>query len=220
EFGTETETLKERLLAAGGAGPLLAGRLEQGTVPRDQFEAEFASLVERVVDATPIAGDGTLALADYIPPATRSGPVKVSIVADKARYRLGDKPVFTVSTNRDCHLTLVNVDGRGVGTVIFPNRFDRDNSIRANRAFPFPAANAAFDFAFTEAGTETVIAICDTSGNALIGVKHDFDASAFTDLGAAAYRKIDVVKREKPAASSTGQALPAIGRSAVKLTVN
>jgi hypothetical protein len=220
EFGTEVETLKERLLAAGGAGPLMAGRLEQGNVPRDQFEAEFASLVERVVDATPIAADSSIGVADYAPPATGDGPVRVSLVADKVRYRLGDKPVFTVSANRDCHLTLVNVDGRGVGTVIFPNRFDRDNSIRANREFTLPAADAAFDFAFTEAGKETVIAICDTGGNALTGVKHDFDTSAFTDLGTAAYRKIDVVERVKPKSGGAGETPASVGRSAVKLTVN
>lgn len=65
-----------------------------------------------------------------------------------------------------------------------------------------------------------MIAVCDTGGNALTGVKHDFDASAFTDLGTAAYRKIDVVERVKPKSGGTGQTSAAVGRSAVKLTVN
>ncbi len=222
EFGADKDMFKETLLAAGGAGPLLANRLEQGNVPRDQFEAEFAKLVERVIDATAIIAGKRVEIATYTAPQPGSGPVHVSIVADKAKYGLGDRPVFTVTTNRDCRLTLINVDSHGVGTVIFPNRFDQNNAISGNREFHYPAADAAFDFAFSESGKETVIAICDTKGGALDEVRHDFAASAFTDLGTTAYRKIDVVKREKPPktnANAKPTASP-VGRGAVKLNVN
>jgi hypothetical protein len=221
EFGAELESLKAALLSAGGAGPLIANRLEQGNVPRDQFEAEFARLVERVIDATALAPGKHVAITTHVAPKPGTGPVHVSIVADKAHYRLGDKPVFSVQTNHDCRLTLVNVDSHGVGTVIFPNRFDQNNAIRGNREFQYPAADAAFDFAFSESGKETVIAICDTKGGSLDEVKHDFAASAFTDLGKTAYRKIDVVKRKdtpKTAADVKPTASP-VGRSAIKLTV-
>ena len=223
EFGTGVENFKETLLAAGGVGPLLATRLEQGNVPRDQFEAEFSALVERVVDATAIVTDSKLGFAVYTSQTSGLGPVKVNLVANKTRYRLGDRPVFTVRANRNCHLTLINVDSHGVGTAIFPNRFDQDNAILANHDFRFPAADAAFDFAFSTPGKETVIAICDTQGDALVQVTHDFARSAFTDLGSAVYRKIDVVKRKDLGGQTPPAARPSaspVGRSAVKLVIN
>ncbi len=221
EFGADRDSLRDALMTAGGSGPLLAARLDQGTIPRDQFEAEYPRLVERLIDATPISPGAPAVLAAHTGAQDGHGPVRVSIVANKSKFRLGDKPVFTVRTDRDCRLTLINVDSKGIGTVIFPNRFDQNNAIIGNRDFQYPAADAAFDFAFSAAGTETVIAICDTKGNALEKVVHDFKANEFTDLGRTAYRKIDVVKREKVPKTPTAKkpiAAP-VGRSAVKLEV-
>ena len=219
EFGVGKEGFRDALLAAGGSGPVIAARLDQGTVPRDQFEAEFPRLVERLIDATPLLPGNHAEIATYTGALAGQGPVRVSIVANKSRFSLGDKPVFTVRTDRDCRLTLINVDSSGVGTVIYPNRFDQNNAISGNRDFQYPAADAAFDFAFSETGTETVIAICDTKGDALEKVIHDFNTRAFTDLGKSVFRKIDVVKRKDVPTTDKKPTASPVGRSAVKLEV-
>jgi hypothetical protein len=227
EFGTEMEETKVSLIAAGGTGRSLVLRLEQATVPRDQFEAEFAGLIEYVIDARSLAGANVLGVqtAHKLQEAPDGGapagsPLNLTLFADRTAYRVSDKPVFTIRADRDCYLTLVDIDGVGQGTVIFPNRFAADNRILGGRDFVFPDAAATFDFRFSASGTETVIAICDVSGKSLTGVRHDFAASAFTGLGRSrgAFRKIDAVQRpaagqgSKPSASG-------VGRTAVKLRV-
>jgi hypothetical protein len=134
---------------------------------------------------------------------------------------INDKPVFTVRSDRDCHLTLVNIDRTGAGTVIFPNKFQQNNIIIGNTDFVFPAADAAFDFKFTEVGKESVIAICDTSGNA-IAIEHAYADNAFTPLGEAktALRKIEVTERTKAAADiNVPPPTSGVGRAAVVLQV-
>ena len=47
----------------------------------------------------------------------------------------------------------------------------------------FPGADAPFQFRLKDAGTETVIAICNATGKDADGIKHDFKTRQFTDLG-------------------------------------
>ncbi len=208
EFGVSVDELEKNMTAAGGLGPSLVTRLKLGTVQRDAFEFNFAGLVESIVDGEYIAPADAPAIT-----VAKAGDA-LDLQADKADYALGDKPVFTVRSNKDCHLTLINVDPRGEAVVIFPNRFQQDNAIKADTAFNFPNADSAFDFKFTSKGTETVIAICDEAGTALAEVTHDYAAQALTELGkgSVATRKIDVVKRKVEAGQD-------IARTAVKLNV-
>ena len=41
--------------------------------------------------------------------------------------------MFSIKSKEDCHLTLINVDASGEGTVIFPNKFQQDNFLAAGK---------------------------------------------------------------------------------------
>ncbi len=107
----------------------------------------------------------------------------LALTSDKSTYRVDDLPVFSITSTRDCHLTLINVEADGNGTVIFPNTFQQDNLIAANREVKFPGEDAPFRFRLKDPGTETVIAICNASGIGADGIEHDFKTRQFTPLG-------------------------------------
>ncbi len=238
EFGVSAEEMKDAMIASGGMGKSLALRLDQGIVPRDQFEPIYGQVVERIIDAEFVPAKEVIGVAElqtYEAPVEPNGDVvrkiepvasddlKLSLYADKSNYMINDKPVFTVRSDRDCYLTLVNIDGAGVGTVIFPNKFQQDNKISGQKDFVFPAADASFDFKFTEVGQESVIAICDATGKA-VAIEHAYAENAFTPLGEtrSALRKIEVTERAKPADGGNMNMPPAtsgVGRAAVILAV-
>jgi hypothetical protein len=238
EFGVTAEDMKAAMIASGGMGKSIALRLDQGIVPRDQFEPVYGEVVERIIDAEFIPAKQVIGVAElktYVAPVEPNGEVvrkivpvasedlKLSLYADKSSYMINDKPVFTVRSDRDCYLTLVNIDGAGVGTVIFPNKFQQDNKIAGGKDFAFPAADSSFDFKFTEVGKESVIAICDTTGKA-VAIEHAYAENAFTPLGEtrSALRKIEVTERAKPADGNNMNMPPAtsgVGRAAVILAV-
>jgi hypothetical protein len=94
-----------------------------------------------------------------------------------------DLPVFTVKSEEDCHLTVINVDGRGEGTVLFPNTFDEDNFLAAGKELQIPGSKSDWQFRLKDPGVETVIAICNATGEKADGIKHDFATRQFTPLG-------------------------------------
>ena len=48
----------------------------------------------------------------------------LALTSDRSDYKVNDLPVFSIKSNEDCHLTLINVDASGEGTVIFRNKFE------------------------------------------------------------------------------------------------
>ncbi|WP_395664194.1 DUF4384 domain-containing protein [Aestuariivirga sp.] len=238
EFGVSADEMKDAMIASGGMGKSIALRLDQGIVPRDQFEPVYGQVVERIIDAEFIPAKQVIGVAElktYVAPVEPNGEVlrkiepvasedlKLSLYADKSSYMINDKPVFTVMSDRDCYLTLVNIDGAGVGTVIFPNKFQQDNKITGGKDFSFPAADSSFDFKFTEVGKESVIAVCDATGKA-VAIEHAYAENAFTPLGEtrSALRKIEVTERPKVADGGNMNIPPAtsgVGRAAVILAV-
>lgn len=221
EYGVPLENFPRSLVAAGGQS--LETQLQLASVPRDHFETEFGQFVERIIDGTFIA-PSTGAAAKLKPGsetqvvAAKPADLQVSLLAEKANYQAGEKLVLTVKTDRDCFLTLVNIDGSGNGGVIFPNAFSRDNHIRGAQDFIFPPTKAAsgedeYDFKLNDVGDEQVVAICDESGEALVNIQHDFAQDEFTNLGAgeAVGKAINIVKRQRD---------KGVGRTAIRLHVH
>lgn len=152
-------------------------RLEQSLVPRDQIETAFKALAQDITDDAPlelVAVNGPNIAAK---PAHRSG---LSITSDRNAYQRGDMPIFTIVSDKDCFLTLTNVDEKGEGTVLFPNKFQQDNRIRANAEIQFPAADAPFQYRMKDRGFETVIGVCTEQAKDVDGIQHDFGRSDFT----------------------------------------
>jgi hypothetical protein len=233
EFGQDQETFTQSLANAGtGPAVRLKQRLLQGNIPRETFETQFADFIEvvsddRRVDLSDLAGD-KIAVATVKRPGKTN--FDLSLISDKASYKVDDQPVFTVTSEEDCFLTLINVDGKGAASVIFPNKFQKDNALRAKTDLNFPAKDSKFKFRFADPGTETVIAVCNTENKPVDDIKLDF-GQVFTDLGdyekhiakVAKTRAIKVEAASGGAASSDASATaaraPTPARAAIKMKV-
>ncbi|MGK2922956.1 MAG: DUF4384 domain-containing protein [Methyloceanibacter sp.] len=186
EYGIAAEALAQGLAEAGGEAVRIKRRLEQGVLPRQILEVEFPDLVDKVSDNKPIE------VAALTPTAVEQirdenevffDDFDLSLTSDKSLYRVNDLPVFSIKSSEDCHLTLINVEAGGDGTVIFPNKFQQDNLLPADTEVKFPGADAPFQFRLKDPGTETVIAICNATGAGADGIEHDFKTRQFTPLG-------------------------------------
>lgn len=75
-------------------------------------------------------------------------------------YKVGDEVVFYFRTNRDCYLTLLNVTTTGKVHILFPNKYQKDNLVKAGKVYRFPPEDAKYVFRLTgPAGIELVKAI-------------------------------------------------------------
>ncbi len=190
EFGLSSDALKQAAGGVGGNALTLVRRLEQqGYVPRDNLEVSYAGLVSSLTDDQPIVVAAAEKEKKKEIPKVNDGDAKAAgapglvLVANSSEYKVNDLPVFTVTTDKDCHLTLINVDSYGTGTVIFPNGFQKDNLIKAGKNFDFPGADAPFQFRLKDPGIEKVIALCSTDKDKADTIAHDFANKKFTDLG-------------------------------------
>ncbi len=195
EFGVPFDKVEQYLRGGGSIGGSFASQLTQGTVQRDIFETEFGGLVENVVDAkfiTPGAPTYNYAeVKQHEVVATPISEFKITLHSDKPSAKVGEAAYFSVTTTKDCYLTLINISGKDEGVVILPNKFTQNNLIKAGEQFNFPTDKDGYDFKFEDPGTETVIALCDASGNSLPDLKADYSKEDFTSLG----RSISVNKR-------------------------
>ena len=91
--------------------------------------------------------------------------------------------------------------------MIFPNKFQQDNFLPAEKEAQFPGPKTPFQFRPKDPGTETVVAICNATGKA-DGIKHHFKKRGFTELGKYRdflTRQIVVEGAEKIAEGRTGE---------------
>ena len=170
----------------GGEAVRIKRRLEQGVLPRQILEAEFPDLVAKV------SGNAPIRLAALTPTAVELiqdenevffDDFDLALTSDKSTYRVNDVAVFSVTSSKGCHLTLINVEAGGDGTVIFPNQFQQDNFLPANTEAQFPGDDAPFQYRLKDPGTETLIAICNATGVEADGIEHDFKTRQFTPVG-------------------------------------
>jgi hypothetical protein len=231
---------KDEFLQATGGGfkPELIStirRLQQNSIPRDQFEVKYRELAE-LGDEEPI-DEGVQ------PDEKKNGIAKVktdadfSLTSDKDNYKLGDTPVFTVVSSKDCFLTLTNIDERDTLTVLLPNKFQQDNRIKAGVPVSFPGTKAGFIYKLGDKGKETVMAVCSEKPE-VDGIKHDFNKAPLTEvknntrtIGERIYkqgptRKIEVLPAGGGGAPAPGKVVEApkasgsdLKRTAIKIDV-
>jgi len=273
EFGYLPEDFRENLQQSGDVGVQLYRRLDQGTVPRDQFEGLFPQLVATATDETPIdvsnldIGARTLAVVPkhgapaytppaaaapavqaYTPPAATPSPTPtytppavtpppapayvepvaappppapanltfyLALTSDKSKYKANDNAVLTIQSTRDCYLTLVDIDQKGVATVLLPNDYQRDNHIKAGDIIHFPGADAGYSYqvAPTNKGAERIMAVCDMKQKNPLSIVQDYKASGFTEIPDFVSRTLVVKPVKRPDATDRAQA-------AILFTVN
>jgi hypothetical protein len=181
----------------------LVRRLEQGAVPRDQFELSYREFAAVMTDQKVIRVAGQRG-RERLPDAARTD--ELSLTSDADFYRPGDGPVFTIASTRDCYLTLTNVDEKGEGTVLLPNRFQQNNLIRAGVPIQFPGANAPFQYRTKDKGVENIVAVCTVRPGDNDGIQHNFSREAFTSVQnytRALGRALEVVPAGAAAAGSS-----------------
>ena len=164
--------------ATSGAG-LLVRRLLQGSLPRAEVEVELPALLSALGVTVPPPATSVV-LADEASP---DGAPVLQVLSDKAAYKAGDALSLSIQSSVDCHLTVVSVDQRGRGTVIFPSDFEQNNLLAAGRTLKLPGEGAPYVFRLRERGREAIVAICSPNGGAIDGIRHDFERQRFTDLG-------------------------------------
>jgi hypothetical protein len=152
-----------------GSLPLLR-RLEQGLVPRDQsrrFSGSSPVPDEVVVN---VAANDTKRAAE-----TGAGR-RPSLTSDKDTAR---RYADFRAVGRDCYLTLTDVDDKGEGTVLFPNKFQQDNRIKAHVS---AVSGRHAPFQYKGKGGDS-IAVCTDRNIAVDGIVHDFKSSRYHRTG-------------------------------------
>jgi len=87
-----------------------------------------------------------------------------NVRGDGGTYRDGEKLVVSFYANRDCFVKVYHVDVNGKTQLVFPNRFFRDNAIKAGRIYRIPDASYPFSFDLTAPyGTEFIKAVASTT---------------------------------------------------------
>jgi len=186
EYGVGPAALAEALQEAGGIRIGLKRRLEQGAVPRRLVESQFLDLIDIVSEDEPIKLE-VAQTAATVPAenASVTEPIDfdLALISDKSLYKVGETPVLTVSSERDCYLTLTRIDPKGRGTVIFPNKSQRDNFLLQGTLFRFPPKKSPNLLRLRAKGKETVIARCNAEGAQLSGGEDEFKRLRRTALG-------------------------------------
>ncbi len=78
-------------------------------------------------------------------------------------YKQGEKIIINFRTNSDGYLTLYDIDTQGEVSVLFPNRHQPDNFVRAGRTYVLPDASYPYDLLVEGAeGIEYVDAVAST----------------------------------------------------------
>jgi hypothetical protein len=189
ELGLQKDEFTQASQDADKQFKSLVRRLQQGTIPRDDFEAKFIELAKEIADEEPIRAAAAPAAGRpaVTPPKGGGKPVaakagELVLTSDRDTYKVGDTPVFTVVAPTDCFLTLTNVDEKGEGTVLFPNKFQQNNKVKGKVELQFPGDKAGFTYRMKDPGVETVIAVCTDKGGEVDGIKHNFTRSVLTSV--------------------------------------
>jgi hypothetical protein len=103
------------------------------------------------------------------PPAPAPAPAapasfEISLSPDKLIYQQNDAIVFTFVSAQPCTLTLSLIDSGGQVGVLFPNQFERDSAVEANKEVRIGEGKVAFKL--TEKGRQIVIATCTAANGA------------------------------------------------------
>lgn len=176
ELGLERETFEAALAKAAGPTGALARRIQHGRLPRPEVERLLGYL--KGVEQT---GDSPSTKAPA--PQSTSNAISLNVWIDKVRPATGDLIAVNAEADKDCFLTLINVDAAGKATVLFPNDFEPDNLISAGKTHRVPGTSAPYQLRIKEEGRETLVAQCSTSPTPPTGIEHDFGRQRFTVLG-------------------------------------
>ncbi|MCK1389027.1 DUF4384 domain-containing protein [Bradyrhizobium sp. 21] len=79
----------------------------------------------------------------------------------KESYRMGEDLALTLTSERNCKLTLLSVDAQNNAAVLYPNRLEKEPGLRAGQTTFLPGTDGKMKFTLMgQPGPQSVIAIC------------------------------------------------------------
>lgn len=192
QFTREGQASVDLGRAAADVGRPPAALFEQLATVQGKFEGLALALRQGSLSAAgwrelrPVVTAGaatTLAYMEASSATAAPGRLEVSLWTDKLSYLRQDLVVLTAQANRDCNLTVINVDTSGEATVLFPSDSDPDNAVKAGSKVRIPSDIEPYQLRASEAGTETFIAVCTLNRKRMLGIDQDFERQRFSVLG-------------------------------------
>ena len=145
-------------------------------------------IVAPVAPPPPSALSGIPALDELL---SARGGFRLQIAMQRDDYRAGEPLSLTAVAEKDCQLTLVDVDERRLGTVLLPNRFEDEDKTRALKAGVtqfLPSNNSNVQYSATGEGRHALVGFCvaEKPGfwSSLFGKSRAQSRAAVTVLGA------------------------------------
>ncbi len=111
-------------------------------------------------------------------------PFALHLRTDKNVYRIGEKVRIMATAEKDCQLTILDVGTSGQVHVLFPNRYQPDNRVRAGQTIVIPADTAPVNYVLNgPEGVEALIGICRTDGKPVYTGAYNFGKNAYQPWG-------------------------------------
>jgi hypothetical protein len=103
-------------------------------------------------------------MAEISPAKPGSGQVSVMLDKQDGTYRIGEAVSIQIKVDKDSYVTVFDTGSSGKTHVIFPNKYQTDNFVRAGQVVDVPGRKAGFDFiAGGPQGTDLITVVA--SGN-------------------------------------------------------
>ena len=153
------------------------------------------------------ATTGGFAPSSVQPAGGQAEAFDLHVRTERLVYPLGAKVRVMATAERDCRLTLLDVGTSGNVFVLFPNRYQQDNQLRAGETVTIPANEAPVDYQLGgPTGVEALIGICRSDGQPVYTGGYDFQQHVYQPWGnaKAIAKDLAVVLREpSPALAHT-----------------
>lgn len=146
-----------------------------------QRKAKSKSRTAKPASASVVKPADAGAVAERPKPEPR--PILVDVAATGSAYEVGGTLALRVTVDRECHLTLINIESDGRATVLFPNDFEQDNRLAAGHSLSIPGPSAGYRLRLEHPGVDTLLAVCTAEARRPVGIGHDYERQPFTMLG-------------------------------------
>ena len=134
-----------------------------------------------------------------------SGGFGLQIVLNQADYMEGDPLSLTAVAEKNCNLTLVNVDERQLGTVLLPNQFEKKRELKAGVTQFLPGGKSKLAYVTAGSGRNALVGFCvaEKPGfwSSLFGKSQAESRSAVAVLGAGDFNAVLAAIDKQPAAN-------------------